>query len=393
MTANAVATRQDTPFRTLITNLDDMYELVDSYAEENDAQGRIAEEVLEAVHASGITRAMMPREFGGLELRPTELLTANRTLSYADPSTGWVSMAYAFLNGLAGAFLEPEVVEELLGSHHLAIAGQGTRPGKAERSGDGYVLSGRFFFGSGVKHATHIHTAAVDSATGEPRFFLVPAEKVDFIENWDVMGLRATGSIDYTLDAVHIPAKYSYATLSTNPITGGSLYHVGIGNFASINHGGWALGVGRRILDEVAKIVRRKAEKPGSIAENASFHEQYATAELRLRSAHALLYDAWAQIEDALYVHGQGTVPMELQTLNRAALVNATRALEDIAAFAYRTAGSEALRRGTLQRLFRDVHGGMQHISSSAQVLQSTGRYFAGLADGQKWVHFDLKRG
>jgi alkylation response protein AidB-like acyl-CoA dehydrogenase len=369
----------------------DLQSVFDRHGAENDEAGHLVPAVLDAVHASGITSGMVPRDLGGSEATPTELLEMNSTMAYGDPSTGWVTMAYIFLNGLAAAFLDRDLAAELLTTDRLAIAGQGTKAGVAERSGDGYRLSGRWFFGSGVKHATHIHTAAADSETGEVRFFLVPRDQVTFLENWDVLGLRATGSIDYVLDDVYMPREFSYPALSTSPVTGGPLYHAGIGNYASINHGAWAIGIGRRILDELVTVVGARAGSPGALAGNASFHEQFGSAELRLRSARALLFEIWGEIEEAMYTAGDETMPMRLQTLNRMALVNATRAAVDVAEFAYRSGGSEALRRSTLQRLFRDVHGGMQHISSSPLILQSAGRQLAGLAEGQTWVHFELR--
>jgi alkylation response protein AidB-like acyl-CoA dehydrogenase len=311
-----------------------------------------------------------------------------RMLAYADPSTGWVTMALAMSTGLAGAFFEPDAAAELFSTPRLGIAGQGTRAGRAEPVDGGYLVSGRWSFASGIKHATHLHTAAADTVTGETRFFIIPVEQVTFDDNWDVMGLRGTGSIDYTLDRVFVRREFSYPSLSTEPVTGGSLYRIGIGNFASINHGAWALGVGRRLLDELSATVRAKSGRAGSQASDPSFHEQYADAELKLRSAWALLYDVWEEIEATLATGERMSV--RLETLNRAALCNATWRLDEIAGFVYKSAGTEALRSGTLQRLYRDVHGGTQHISSSPVILQSAGRQLAGLAEGQKWVHFKL---
>lgn len=42
--------------------------------------------------------------------------------------------------------------------------------------------------------------------------------------------------------------------------------------------------------------------------------------------------------------------------------------------------------------LFRDVHGATQHVSSSAVIMRSAGRELAGLAEGERWVHFALRR-
>lgn len=373
----------------LLCRAQEMHDLVDGYGEENDREGRIAEPVVEALYGSGAVYVFAPRELGGAEMTPRQSMDLFRTLSYADPSTGWITMALGLATGLAGAFFDRDTAEELYATPRLGIAGQGTRAGRAVPVPGGYQISGAWSFASGIKHATHLHTAAQDTETGEPRFFIVPVEQVTFIENWDVMGLRGTGSIDYTLQDCFVPANYSYPTLSTVPVTGGDLYRIGIGNFASLNHGGWALGVGRRLLDELSATVREKAGAPGALAGSDSFTEQYATAEVKLRSASAFLYEVWEEIEETL-TRGEG-IPLRLETLNRVALNNATWSVHEVAQFVYTSAGTTALRSGTIQRLFRDVHGGTQHISSSPMILQSAGRELAGLAQGQRWVHFSLK--
>lgn len=366
-----------------------LHELVDSFGEVNDREGRIAEPVVDQLYATGAVYVFTPRALGGAEMTPREGMDLFRMLSYADPSTGWNTMALGLATGLAGAFFDADTARELFSTPRVGIAGQGTKPGKAVPVDGGYLLSGAWNFASGIKHATHLHTAAVDTATGQPRFFIVPVEQVTFLENWDVLGLRGTGSIDYALDNTFVPANYSYPTLSTEPVTGGDLYRIGIGNFATINHGGWALGVGRRLLDELSAFVRRRAATPGGIASSDAFHEQYANAEVRLRAAKAFVYEVWEEIEATL-ARGDA-IPLRLETLNRVALNNATWSVQEIATFVYKSAGSEALRSGIIQRLFRDVHAGTQHISSSPPIMQSAGRELAGLAEGQCWVHFTLK--
>ncbi|MGY1703429.1 acyl-CoA dehydrogenase family protein [Geodermatophilus sp. SYSU D00697] len=373
----------------VIRAAEELTDLVDRYGEENDRAGRIAEPVVEELHRIGAIGVFTPRELGGAEMTPRQSMDLFRTLSYADPSTGWVTMAMGLATGLAGAFFGKEAARELFATPRLGIAGQGTRPGRAVPVDGGHRISGEWSFASGIKHCTHLHTAALDTETGQTRFFIVPVEQVTFIENWDVLGLRGTGSIDYTLEDCFVPIEYSYPSLSTEPVTGGDLYRIGIGNFASINHGGWVLGVGRRVLDELAAVVRAKAGRPGALTDTDAFAERYAKAEVQLRAAKALLYEVWEEIEATL-ARGQ-EIPLRQHTLNRVALHNATFSVAEIAQFAYVSAGTDALRRGTLQRLFRDVHGGTQHVSSSPLIMQSAGRELAGQAEGKRWVHFSLK--
>lgn len=374
----------------VIARARELHELIDASGEANDREGRIAEPVIDALFASGAMAAYTPRQLGGAEMTPRQLMDLIAALSYSDPSTGWVTMAIAMVTGLAGAFFGKETARELFRTPRLAIAGQGTRAGRAEPVDGGHLVSGSWSFASGIKHCTHLHTAARDTATGETRFFIVPVEQVTFIENWDVLGLRGTGSIDYTLENRFVPRGYSYPSLSRTPVTGGDLYRTGIGNFASVNHGSWALGTGRRLLDELRALAQARSGQTGSIAQNASFHERYAAAEVELRAASALLYEVWEEIEETL-ARGED-LSVRQESLNRIALYNATWSVHRIAQFVYTSGGSSALRSGTVQRLFRDVHAGTQHISSSPAILQAAGRELAGLAPGERWVHFNLTK-
>ena len=372
----------------IIERAQDLHEFIDEHGEANDREGRIAEPVIEALFKSGALSMFTPRQLGGAEMTPRRAMDLIRTLSYADPSTGWVAMAIGMVTGLAGAFFEEDAARDLFRTPRLGIAGQGTRSGQAETVAGGYLISGSWSFASGIKHSAHLHTAARDSKTGETRFFIVPVEQVTFIENWDVLGLRGTGSIDYTLDKTFVPRSYSYPTLSRTPVTGGDLYRIGTGNFVSIVHSAWALGVGRRLLDELQVLTQARSGRPGALAESPSFHEQYAAAEVELRAAAALVYEVWEEIELTLARGDDITVRQE--SLNRIALHNATWSTHRVAQFVYRCGGTDALRTSTIQRLFRDAHAGTQHVSSSPAIMQAAGRELAGLAPGQRWVHFNL---
>ncbi|MET4781545.1 acyl-CoA dehydrogenase family protein [Glaciihabitans sp. UYNi722] len=373
----------------VVTDAQGLYELLATHGDQHDREGRLADPVVDALHDIGAFGAFVPRDLGGSELTPREAMDLFSTLAYADAAAGWVSFAIGFGTGLPGAFLDRDTADELFATPRLAVAGQGTRPGKAAPTKGGYLLSGAWSFASGIKHSTHLLTTALDTETGEVRGFVLPVDQVTFDDNWDVMGLRGTGSIDYTLSDIFVPSNYSFSVASTTPITGGHLYRIGVGNFATINHGGWVLGVGRRLLDELAASIRAKAGQPGSLASNDAFIEDFGNAEVKLRAAKAFLYESWGEIEEVL--ESGDPIPVRLETLTRAALNNATWRTQEIATFVYASSGTTALRRGTIQRFFRDTHGGTQHISSSRLIMQSAGQELAGLAEGKRWVHHSLK--
>jgi alkylation response protein AidB-like acyl-CoA dehydrogenase len=363
--------------------------LIDEHAEYADREGRLHDDVVDAFHRSGLYQMWVPEVLGGAELDPLHSIETLEVASYGDPSAGWVLMASCLAIGTAGSYLADDAVAELWADgRRPVIAGQGTRPGTAVPHEDGYLVSGSWSFASGLLHGTHIHTLAVITTTGEPRIFVVPVEKASLLGNWDVLGLRGTGSIDYVLDNVYVPDSYSHFAVVDEARRGGALYRVGIIGFATMCHSGWALGVGRRLLDELGALVHDGAGRAGTRAASDAFQQDYAKAEATLRAARALVFDAWGDAWDTLRAGGRMSV--REHTLVRLALTNATNALAEVSEFVYLAGGTTALRRGTIQRLVRDVHAGTQHVTSAPAVWANCGRELVGLAEGKHWQFLDL---
>jgi indole-3-acetate monooxygenase len=365
--------------------------IASQHAEWGDQHGRLAEPVVEALHAEGLFGMWVPRSLGGAELDPIDSLQVIENVAYGDPSTGWVLMAAALAIGTGAAYLDDTAVKELFpgGDRRLpVIAGQGTRPGNAVPHDGGFLLSGSWSFASGIKHGTHIHTLGIIEGTGEPRIFVLPVEKVTLVDNWNVMGLRATGSIDYTIDSVFVPEGYTHFAVTDVPKRGGHLYTVGIVGFAAMCHSAWACGIGRRMLDELAGNVRTRGGRAGTQSTSESFLEQYAKAEGTYRAARALVYETWSEVTRHLE---RGDRPdVRLQSLIRLGMAHVTWAAHDAAMFVYKSAGTTGLRAGTIQRLFRDMNAGTQHLVASPPVFRAIGRELAGLAPNATWRFIDL---
>lgn len=369
----------------------DLIPLVDEHAEEGERRGALTDEVVDAIHDTGLWAMWVPRELGGGELYPVDSLHVLEDISYADASAGWVLMAAALATGCDAAYLGDEAVEKLFPAGRdrvLVHAGQGTRAGRASSSDGGLVLSGEWQFASGIKHSEIIHTGALVEETGEIRICVLPKEQATFIDNWDVLGLRATGSIDYTIDSLFVPEAFSYHATTDVPRRGGILYALGIINFGMICHSAWALGVGRRMLDELRKLIEARSGRPGGLVDNPAFHGDYAMAEAKWRAAHALVYEIWNDVEETL--RRGDRLSLEQNTLTRLALQHTTWSVEEVCVFAYTAAGTTALRAGTMQRCFRDMHAGTQHMTSGPIARQTIGKQLAGLAPGQRWQFLSL---
>ena len=365
--------------------------IADEGAAYGDEHGKLADPVVEGLHRERLFGMWVPRSLGGEELDPVASLETLENLTYGDPSAGWVFMAAALAVGSGAAYLGDSAVAELFGGERFpVIAGQGTRPGTAVPHKGGFLLSGSWSFASGIKHGTHIHTLGLIQGTNEPRIFVLPVGQAKLIENWDVMGLRGTGSIDYKIESAFVPEEFTHFAVTETPKRGGSLYSLGIIGFAAIAHSGWACGIGRRLLDELASAVRGRGGSAGPQGASPSFQEGLAKAEATYRSARAFVYEVWRDVRETLARGAKLSVRQH--TLMRLAMANATWSAHEAALFAYKAGGTAALRASTLQRLFRDMHAGTQHVTSAPPVFAAAGRELAGLADGESWVFLNLTR-
>lgn len=378
-------------FDEMMARVGELDPVLRAEAEASEAGRRLTPRVEKALHDSGVYAMSMPRELGGYEFTPRQVIEVIEALSRADASTGWVAMTLQMAIGTTAAYLGREPFAEIVaeGGGHALAAGQGTRPGTATTVDGGFLLSGSWQFASGLLHATHVHTAAAVVETGEVRVFTLPKDKATIVDDWDVMGLRATGSVDYHCEEVFVPAGHTYPATTTEPLLGGAVFRLGLANFAGIQHVGWALGVGRRLLDEMQGIAATRTGTPGGAGvDSAEFHAAYGHAEAVLRSARSWNMGVWADIEETLA--GGGAPSTEQETLARLALSHVTAAAREVGQIVYQWAGTAALRSGDLNRVFRDLHGGTQHVTSGPGVRHGCGRKLAGLAPEASWIFLSL---
>ena len=371
--------------------------LLAAEAASGEAQGKLTDRTVTALHDSGLMGMWVPEAFGGAELWPTESLKVVEALSYADGSTGWVFMAVQLSTGTGAAYIPELAAQTLFGDNHTMIAGHGAPLGRAEIEGDGFRLSGNWSYASGIRHVTYIHTGGIvfedgapriDPNTGEPEFriFLVPVADATLKGNWETLGLRATGSIDYAIDNVFVPADYTHIQNQKVPRRGGDLYKLGIWAHGSLGHVGFALGVGRRLLDEIAQLACAESGRPMVLSVQGggeNFEVRYGEAEARFRAARALVFDAWGNMEQVM--QEEGPITTRAYTLIRLALNHITTVANDIAALAFEYGGGGALREGTLQRFIRDIMTGAQHFSTSPVILRECAKDLMGMAEGKVW--------
>jgi alkylation response protein AidB-like acyl-CoA dehydrogenase len=359
-----------------------LYGALDAGAEAGEAKGSLTEEAADSLRQGGFLGLWVPKALGGSSLRPLEVFEVIEAITYADSSVGWVLSVASLAAGGAGVFLGDEAVAQMFQPDCPPfMAGQGVPIGKAEAlAGGRYHLSGNWSYGSGIGHADFVCVGAVIHEDGaqrlregapESRIFFLPREQVTLAGNWDVLGLRGTGSVDHSISKAMVLEDYSFPTAGANPLR--QAYPAfGFAMLTSVGHSAFALGVGRRMLDEITRLVHSRRGRPGALGDSESFLEDYARAQAGLRAARSLVKESWSNAEE-VFERG-GKLSVEHDSLLRLSMIEATNVVADICTFGYRIAGGTSLRKGVIQRLFRDIHAGTQHIICSTPMLRNCGR-------------------
>jgi alkylation response protein AidB-like acyl-CoA dehydrogenase len=178
-------------------------------AEEAERQRRIPLETIRSLRQLGLFRAFAPRVYGGDERTLSEVLEAMTDLATGCPSSAWVGALLAIHN-IAICWLDKKGQEEIFGEGPDVVMSSSVAPtGSLVRAAGGFRLAGRWGFSSGVDHASWIMLGGnLNEGSAPPEYFLcfVRAPQARVIDDWQVSGLRATGSKSVELSDVFVPA-------------------------------------------------------------------------------------------------------------------------------------------------------------------------------------------
>ncbi|HEX5067088.1 MAG TPA: acyl-CoA dehydrogenase family protein [Myxococcota bacterium] len=348
--------------------------ILEAQADATDSDLTLSKPCIEAFTRTNLFHLMVPKELGGYEADSDTCIDVFEELAHQDGSIGWTHMANASSTAYA-AFLDPQAAREMVGGQPGSVfAGQFAPRGSARRAPGGFQVSGSFSFGSGSAHASHLGGGGfVLGESGAPEMLPIglPAylcwfARKDAIEmqgGWDVMGLRGTGSFDYTIPEQVIEAGRTFFLFDPQVRTGGALFRMGATALAGLGHAGWGLGVAQRALDEILKLATggRARMMGGAIRDQAVFQRGLGEKAMALRSVRLLVHDVFGGIVARLAKGEPMSKAMNDDVMGSVAYM--TQVAQDVTLFAYQWAGSHGLRNPSLvQRCFRDMFTGGQHI-------------------------------
>jgi len=345
-----------------------------------------------ALADAGLFRMGLPEELGGEAVDFVPAIEAWEELARADGSTGWTAMANGSAAGAAGAFLEEDAARKIFGEGPAAtVGGQFAPRGTGEIVPGGFRVTGSYAFGSGTAHAGFVSAGFIPLQDAAPklvpgglpdmRVAFVPREQVEFTDGWFVMGLQGTGSYDYEVRDVFVPEEYTFPLFTQEPRRGNPLFRLGMMPFTAAGHAAFALGVGRRALDELHEMAagRQRMGDPTPLAQRLTFQKDYARHEARLRAARLLVLETFSE---AQRIAEAGTsLSLEKRAWLRMGANLATEVAKQACDFAHERAGTVAIRPGVLQRCFRDMHTGSQHAFIGEKIYTDSAAVLLGLVE------------
>lgn len=345
------------------------------------AARQIAPDVIARLKALGLYRAVVARRFGGDERSPAEFCRMIEAIAEADGSAGWVASFGVSATYLA-ALPEPTLATLYADGPDIVFAGGLFPLQPARKVEGGFIVNGRWKFGSGSTGASHIGvgiTVEGDTTGGLPRVAVMPAAQVEIVPDWDVIGLQGTGSHDLVVRDVFVPEDWTLIRGGA-PSVDAAIYRYPTMAFAAQVLAVVGLGVARSALNEVAAMAGGRASLTGAprMADRAHVQIEVAKAEAALRAARAFFYEATEAAWQTVLV-GDRPSTEAVATL-RLAATHAARTGADTARAAFALAGTTAIYNGhSLSRALCDSLVVAQHAFLGEGTLMSAGRVLLGL--------------
>ena len=210
--------------QALLQAVDSVRDILAAHADEAEEMRTLPAASVAALRESGLFALKTPAVLGGAEADPMTQFAVLEAVAYIDSSAGWCLCIGAATLGLSAALLPDAAVAQIFAGVCVPTMAGALMPGKAVAVDGGYRVTGRWSWASGIRHAEWV-TATVlvsrdEASPSELRMLVVPAAKVEILDNWHVAGLKGTGSFDFALSDLFVPATFSYDLVALQPQRG-----------------------------------------------------------------------------------------------------------------------------------------------------------------------------
>ena len=381
----------------------DMIPVLRERQEECERIGRLPDETSRDFVDAGFYRILQPRRFGGYEFDLPTFTRVAIALARGCPASGWTYTLTAGHANMLAALWSEEGQIDIYGAHGEVRMPGRFRPGTATAAPaeGGYRVSGTWDYVSGCDSATHLAFGFMlgdDASAGEMAtdfIGVVDYADCEIIDNWDVLGLRGTGSKRVVVEDVFVPERRTIASifrLDAPPAAGRTVHEApiyregGIGGLIFSETASVAIGIAWGVLDLYEESLRKRKTTVLPLipmTEHAQYPRFFGEAFQSIDVAESALlqsdydYMDWSRRAAAGEIEYGRDLDWRLQLRKQ----YCAKLAYDAVNLMMRTNGSAGMRGGAMwQRLQRDLTVLMTHNTVQPELAaDSFGRLHFGL--------------
>lgn len=376
--------------------------IIRGYREELEREQHLPKTLVEQFHAAGFYSLVMPRELGGLQADPLTYVRVVELLAEGAGSAGW-NVANNSIIQLVTLGLPDEGVHEIYAhAADTVIAGTAVMGGgRAVPVDGGYRVTGRWPFGSGCQESSWMLGSFQILDGGEPRRSpdgasvywrgVFHRSETRIVEgSWDVSGMRATGSFDWTVDDVFLPERRTMVHAGV-PLDNqwsrwpGISYALPAQAWVGPHHSAVITGIARAGIDALIELASEKTPRgrTGRLCENPQVQDAVGRADAILNAGRAYRTATITELWNTVAA-GEDTT-LEQRARCRLAAVHATDSAREAMDLMYRHGGSTSFRRESrLAECWRDLHVVGQTAALAPEWYPIGGRVFLRLDPGPR---------
>jgi 3-hydroxy-9,10-secoandrosta-1,3,5(10)-triene-9,17-dione monooxygenase len=367
MTIQNAETSAPRDLESLLAEVDRLGPVLANRAAETEAGRTLPAANMAEMFDAGLLRYFVPTRFGGYELEWGSQVAIGRRLAYYCASSAWIACVVGSHSAYVGrmeAAAQADVWAD--GPDVLIATGSVSRNVSVETLEDGYRLSGRWSFSSGVDHSDWALLRASPTNDHRQSYFLIPKSDFTIVDDWFVSGMSGTGSKGVQVDNAFIPAHRTLglsALMAPNPpgaaVNSGVVFRYNFRPFAGSALLGPILGTAEAILTAYREMMREG--QGGLSVDDIQSQLRLAESEAEIGAA-ACLLESLVERQQR-YARTNANIPQA----ERIALVRdrtfTARLCFTASERLITSIGAEAvLTEHPIQRHFRDLAGMVQQI-------------------------------
>ena len=376
--------------------------VIRGFRAEIDREQRLPKDLVEQFHRAGFYCMVMPRALGGLQIDPLTYVRVVELLAEASGSVGW-NLANNSIAQLVTLGLPDEGVQEVF-AHGADTVVAGTAVmggGRAVAVDGGYRVTGRWPFGTGCQESSWMLGSFQILDGDQPRrspdgtsaFWrgVFQRSEVQIVEgSWDVAGLRATGSFDWTVDDVFLPERRTMVHAGV-PLDNqwkrwpGLTYALPAQAWVGPHHSAVITGIARAGIDALIELASDKTPRGRSVrlCDDPLVQDAVGRADTILNAGRAYRSAAIAEVWNTVAAGEESTLLQRARC--RLAAAYAADSAREAMDLMFRHGGSTSYRRESrLAECWRDLHVVGQAVTLMPEWYPMGGRVLLGMDPGPR---------